>query len=145
MYTAELQAVAEALICAKENNPPNSRVLVVTVNLSVLQVLNKPDKQSGQCLIQSIYNILKELERRYVKVTWMWISATIQCITRDRAKEGCRTVTGTQGTCSHMGSEVCWIGVLREQTIYMRDSRQPVGSSIGSSVKETAYPCGRNY
>ena len=57
----------------------------------------------------------------------------------------CRTVTGTQGTCSHMGSEVCWIEVLREQTIYMRDSRQPVGSSIGSSVKETAYPCGRNY
>ena len=50
-----------------------------------------------------------------------------------------------QGTCSHMGSEVCCIEVLREQTIYVRDSRQPVGSSIGSSVKETAYPCGRKY
>ena len=45
-YTAELQAVAEALKRAKENSPSNSTVLMVSANLSVLQVLNKPDKQS---------------------------------------------------------------------------------------------------
>ena len=63
-------------------------MLVVSANLLVLQVLNKPDKQLGQCLIQAIYNTLKELEQRNVKITWMWISATIPCVIRDRAKEG---------------------------------------------------------
>ena len=68
-YTAELQAVAEALKCAKENSPPNSTILMVSANLSVLQVLNKPDKQSEQCLIQAIYNTVKVLEQRSIKVT----------------------------------------------------------------------------
>ena len=88
LYTAELQAVAEALKRAKENSPPNSTILMVSANLSILQVLNKPDKQSGQCLIKVIYNTLKVLGQRSVKVTWMWVSATIPCIARDRAKEG---------------------------------------------------------
>ena len=58
-YTSELQAVAEALKRAKENSPSNSAILMISANLSVLQVLSKPDKQPGQCLIQAIYNILK--------------------------------------------------------------------------------------
>ena len=66
---AELQAVVEALKRAKENSSPNLTVLMVSANLSVLQVLNKPDKQSGQCLIQAIYSTLKELKQRSVKIT----------------------------------------------------------------------------
>ena len=94
-----MQAVAEALKRAKEISPLSSTVLVVSAkNLSVLQVLNK---QSGQCLIQGIYNTLKGLEQRGVKVIWMWISATIPCFTRDRAKEGAyKALRGGGSVCT---------------------------------------------
>ena len=66
---AKLQAVVKVLKRAKENSPLNLTILMVLANLLVLQVLNKPDKQSGQYLIQAIYSTLKELKQRSVKVT----------------------------------------------------------------------------
>ena len=131
-YTAELQAVAEALKRAKENSPPNSTVLV-SANLSVLQFLNKPDKQSGHCIVQAIYNTLKELEQRSVKATWMWISATIPCVTRDKAKEGAhKALEGGGSACTALRWDVMLSTISRmaPQLAYKRMLPQRVGKAI---------------
>ena len=140
-YTAELQAVVEALKRAKENSPPNSTVLMVSANLSVLQVLNKPDKQSGQCLIQAIYNTLKELKQRSVKVIWMWISATIPCVTRDRAKEGAhKALEGGGSTCTALRWDTMssTISQMAPQLAYKKMLPQGVGNAIREL--DTALP-----
>ena len=86
-YIAELQAIAVALRRAKDNAPLHSAILITATNLAVLQVLSNPGKQSGQCIVHSIYNIKREMEQRGYKIYWKWLPASIPCFTRDKATE----------------------------------------------------------
>ena len=44
LYTAKLQAVAAALKCVNNSISSNSKILITSTNLAVLQVLNNPGK-----------------------------------------------------------------------------------------------------
>ena len=69
LYTTELQAIAATLNMAEVRLPSNLSILVTTSSLTVLQVLNNPARQSGQCAIKSIYKSKKEIERKAIKDT----------------------------------------------------------------------------
>ena len=79
--------MAAALKCVNDNIPPNSTILIISANLTLLQVLKNPGKQSGQYTIKSTYEVKRDMEQRGVKIQWMWISATTPCYTRDKAKD----------------------------------------------------------
>ena len=89
-YTAELQAIAAVLKGIGSGLPPHLNVLITTSNLTVLQVLSNPARQSGQYAIDSIYKSKKEIERRGIGIYWRWVSTAATFSIRDRAKEEAR-------------------------------------------------------
>ena len=69
-YTAELQAVVAALSYVNDKIPPNSVILMVSANLTILQIPSNPERQSGQCAMRLIYNIKRDMEQIGIKLQW---------------------------------------------------------------------------
>ena len=67
-YTTELQTIAAVIKDVCRRLPSNLRILVTTSNLLVLQVLSNPARQLGQCAINSIYKLKKEMEKRGIRI-----------------------------------------------------------------------------
>ncbi|KJZ72790.1 hypothetical protein HIM_07734 [Hirsutella minnesotensis 3608] len=73
-YTAELAAIAMALMCAPAGLPCRE-VTVVASNRSALEVIRRPRRQSGQCTIRQIYDHANRLVRRGCSVNLVWLPA----------------------------------------------------------------------
>ena len=73
-YTAELAAIAMALMCTPAGLPCRE-VTVVASNRSALEVIRRPRRQSGQCTIRQIYDHANRLMRRGCSVKLVWVPA----------------------------------------------------------------------
>ena len=140
LYTAELLAVAAALKCVSDYLPLGSAILMVLANLAILQVLNKPARQSGQSVIRQIYILVGDMRRRGFDIQWKWVSAATPCFTRDRAKEEAHKALisdATQGL-PPWDSISSVISLTRPQLIH----KNAIPGGIGKSIREldTALP-----
>ena len=86
-YTTALEAIAAVFKYVCRRLPSNLSILVTTSNLSVLQVLSNPARQSRQCAINSTYKSKKEMEKRGIKIQWQWVPIATPFAIRDKAKE----------------------------------------------------------
>ncbi|KJZ69201.1 hypothetical protein HIM_11401 [Hirsutella minnesotensis 3608] len=73
-YTAELAAIAMALMCTPTDLPCRE-VTVVTSSRSALQVIRHPRRQSGQGIIRQVYDHVNRLVRRGWSVSFIWAPA----------------------------------------------------------------------
>ncbi|KJZ68274.1 hypothetical protein HIM_12336 [Hirsutella minnesotensis 3608] len=70
-YTAELAAIAMALMCTP-TALPYREVTVVASNRAALEVIKRPRRQSGQCTIRQVYDHVNRLVRRGWSVKLIW-------------------------------------------------------------------------
>ncbi|KJZ69428.1 hypothetical protein HIM_11178 [Hirsutella minnesotensis 3608] len=73
-YTAELAAIAMALMCTP-TALPFREVTVVASNRAALEVIRRPRRQSGQCTIRQVYDHVNRLVRRGCSVNLVWLPA----------------------------------------------------------------------
>ena len=85
-YTAELQAMSTALE-SLSNLPGLSAITLITANLSTLQALSNPTRQSGQREISKIYAFKKLLDLRNILIRWVWVPAMVTLKERTIAKK----------------------------------------------------------
>ncbi|KJZ67989.1 hypothetical protein HIM_12623 [Hirsutella minnesotensis 3608] len=71
-YTAELAAIAMALMCAP-TGPPCREVTILASSRSALEVIRRPRTQSGQCTVRQIYGHANRLMRRGCSVKLIWV------------------------------------------------------------------------
>ena len=70
-YTAELQALSIALESLAVQQNSLSAITVITANLSVLQVLHRPARQSDQGEISKTYAAKKLLDLNRIPINWL--------------------------------------------------------------------------
>ena len=67
-YTAELQAMAEALKDIKDKIPPRATIIMAIASHTIYQVLSNLLRQSGQCAVRTIYKIKRYLAQRGIRL-----------------------------------------------------------------------------
>ena len=139
-YTTELQAIAAVLKDVGRRLPSNLRILVTTSNLSVLQVLSNPARQSGQCAIDSIYKSKKEIEKRGIRIQWQWVPIATLFAIRDKAKEEAHKVL--ERDINHSQQQWAARSSVLSQMKPLLHRKKELPRRIGRAIREldTALP-----
>ena len=137
-YTTELQAIAAVLKCVERGLTSNLRILLTTSSLPVLQVLNKPARQSGQRAIASIYRSKNEIEKRGIRIEWQWVPISTPFSIRDRAKEEARKALKRDTSEHQWAATTSVLSQLRP--LLLRKRELPHGVGKASQELDTALP-----
>lgn len=138
-YTAELAAIATAL----KNLPPSvchREITVITRNQSALAAIRRPRQQSGQAIIQQIYQEAKLLTQRGNSVHLLWTPAESDFALGSEAKTAAQGAT-RQGHPSRLQLHQAKSTTLRLAIAKQQRARKlPEGVGKFSKALDMALP-----
>jgi len=91
-YTAELEAIAAALVCVP-TWVCHRQVVILSSNRSALAAIGKPRQQSGQNTIQEIYDLVCLIQEGGNRVSMIWAPAHSDFALGTKAKAAARRAT----------------------------------------------------
>ena len=134
-YTAELQAISTILKSLANQRSHLSAITLITANLSALQALSKPTRQSGQGEIGKIYAAKMLLDLNHVLIKWIWVPMIVALKERDSAKAAAHQVALTVKKSSVWAAKSSLVAHLRANIM----NKVIFSPRIGKAIKELDY------
>ncbi|KJZ70171.1 hypothetical protein HIM_10431 [Hirsutella minnesotensis 3608] len=131
-YTAELAAIAMALMCAP-TGPPCREVTILASSRSALEVIRRPRTQSGQCTVRQIYGHANRLMRRGCSVKLIWVPSKRVgfpwgSAAKTAAKEATQAGSVAEQPTYRASSTTLRLALARQERVQLPENELQIGS-----------------